>query len=222
MRIVIAGAGGVGRYLATELADRGHELAIIERKEPTLAKVAADRVTGVLGDACSPKVLERADVRSADVMIALTGDDEDNLVISLLAKEEFAVPRVLARVNYPANEWLFDASWGVDLAVSPPHLLTALIEEEVLTGDLISLLKLQRGEIELLEVRLDSHSSAVGQRVDALPLPPDSAIVAIVRGTRVLPARGTTPLTEGDEVLALVPTGAIEQVRQALIGVEEA
>lgn len=218
MRIVIAGAGGVGRYLATELADRGHDMAIIERKDLALAKVPADRVRTILGDACSPKVLERADVRSADVMVALTGDDEDNLVISLLAKEEFAVPRVLARVNYPNNEWLFDSSWGVDLAVSPPHLLTALVEEEVLTGDLISLLKLKRGEIELLEVRLDSHSRAVGQRVGALELPPDSAIVAIVRGNRVLPARGTTPLTEGDEILALVPSGALDQIRQALIG----
>lgn len=218
MRIVIAGAGGVGRYLATELADRGHEMVIVERKDTALGKVAADRMTVVLGDACSPKVLERADVRAADVVVALTGDDEDNLVISLLAKEEFAVPRVLARVNYPANEWLFDASWGVDLAVSPPHLLTALVEEEVLTGDLISLLKLQRGEIQLLEVRLDSSSAAVGQRVDALPLPPDASIVAIVRGSRVLPVRATTPLAEGDEVLALVPSGVIEEVRQALIG----
>ena len=217
MRIVIAGAGGVGRYLASELGDRGHQMAIIERQEQALAKVDAERVTVIHGDACSPKVLERADVRSADVVVALTGDDEDNLVISLLAKEEFAVPRVLARVNYPNNEWLFDASWGVDMAVSPPHLLTALVEEEVLTGDLISLLKLKRGEIDLLEVRLDSRSSAVGQRVDALPLPPDSAIVAIVRGSRVMPARGTTPLAEHDEVLALVPTGTMAELRKALI-----
>jgi trk system potassium uptake protein len=163
-------------------------------------------------------VLERADVRAADVVIALTGDDEDNLVISLLAKEEFAVPRVLARVNYPANEWLFDASWGVDLAVSPPHLLTALVEEEVLTGDLISLLKLQRGEIELLEVRLDARSSAAGQLVGDLQLPPDAALVAIVRGSRVLPARPTTPLAEGDEVLALVPSDLVADVREVLIG----
>lgn len=218
MRIVIAGAGGVGRYLATELAARGHEMVIVERKEAALDKVDAGLVKVVQGDACSPKVLERAAVRSADVVVALTGDDEDNLVISLLAKEEFAVPRVLARVNYPANEWLFDASWGVDLAVSPPHLLTALVEEEVLTGDLIPLLKLQRGEIQLLEVRLDAASAGVGQRVGALPLPPDASIVAIIRGNRVLPARGTTPLAEHDEVLALVSTGVIEDVRRALIG----
>ncbi|CAN5333120.1 TrkA family potassium uptake protein [soil metagenome] len=218
MRIVIAGAGGVGRYLATELADRGHDITIVERKAEAAAKISADRVSIVRGDACSPKVLERADLRTADAVVALTGDDEDNLVISLLSKEEFAVPRVLARVNYPANEWLFDASWGVDLAVSPPHLLTALVEEEVLTGDLISLLKLQRGEIQLLEVRLDVDSAAVGQRVDALPLPADSAIVAIMRGGRVVTVRPTTPLAEGDEVLALVPTAGIDAVRSALIG----
>ncbi|WP_370327808.1 TrkA family potassium uptake protein [Euzebya sp.] len=218
MRIVIAGAGGVGRYLAAELAGRGHDMTLIERKAEALAKIAGAEITVVDGDACSPAVLEEAAVRDADVVVALTGDDEDNLVISLLAKEEFAVPRVLARVNYPTNEWLFDASWGVDLAVSPPHLLTALVEEEVLSGDLISLLKLQRGEIELLEVRLDADSVGVGMRVDALDLPTDSAIVAIVRGTRVLPVRGTTPLAEDDEVLALVPGGALDAVRRALIG----
>ncbi len=218
MKIVIAGAGGVGRYLAAELANRGHQLTLIERKGEALAKIPAGQIVVVDGDACSPLVLEGAQVRDADVVVAMTGDDEDNLVISLLAKEEFAVPRVLARVNYPANEWLFDSSWGVDLAVSPPHLLTALVEEEVLTGDLISLLKLRRGEIELLEVRLAGSSRAVGERVDALDLPADATIVAIVRGSRVLPARGTTPLVEDDEILALVPTGGMDAVRAALIG----
>lgn len=217
MKVVIAGAGGIGRYLAAELLERGHDLTIIEKRADSLGRVAVG-ITVVHGDACAPKVLERARVREADVVVAVTGDDEDNLVISLLSKEEFAVPRVLARVNYPANEWLFDASWGVDLAVSPPHLLTALVEEEVLTGDLISLLKLQRGEIELLEVRLDANSAASSQRVDALALPPDAAIVAIVRGSRVLAARGTTALAVGDEVLALVPTADVEAVRVALIG----
>lgn len=217
MKVLIAGAGGIGRYLAAELRARGHELTIIEQREEAVARVG-EGIRVVHGDACAPAVLERADMRGADVVVAVTGDDEDNLVISLLAKEEFAVPRVLARVNYPTNEWLFDASWGVDLAVSPPHLLTALVEEEVLTGDLISLLKLQRGEIELLEVRLTADSAAVGQRVDGLALPDDAAIVAIVRGTRVLAARGTTSLAEGDEVLALVPTGRVELMRTALIG----
>jgi trk system potassium uptake protein TrkA len=218
VQIVIAGAGGVGRYLATELAARGHDITLIERREIALAKIPEGQVAVVDGDACSPTVLERADLRHADAIVAVTGDDEDNLVISLLAKEEFAVPRVLARVNYPANEWLFDATWGVDLAVSPPHLLTALVEEEVLTGDLISLLKLRGGDIELLEVRLDARSTAAGQRVDAIDLPSGAAIVAIVRGARVMPARHTTPLAEGDEVLVLVPVGQMEPVKRALIG----
>ena len=218
MKIVIAGAGGVGRYLATELASRGHDMTLIERRQEALDKIPEGDIVVVDGDACSPAVLERADVRHADAIVAVTGDDEDNLVISLLAKEEFAVPRVLARVNYPANEWLFDASWGVDLAVSPPHLLTALVEEEVLTGDLISLLKLRGGDIELLEVKLDADSVAAGQRVDALNLPNGSAIVAIVRGSRVMPARSTTPMAEGDEILVLVPIGSMGAVRDAVIG----
>jgi trk system potassium uptake protein len=218
VRILIAGAGGVGRYLAAELAGRGHDLTLVERSEVALAKVPAGNVRVVDGDACSPDVLDRAGVREADAVVAMTGDDEDNLVVALLAKEEFGVPRVLARVNYPANEWLFDAAWGVDLAVSPPHLLTALVEEEVLTGDLISLLKLRGGEIELLEVRLDARSSAVGRRVGELDLPQGATIVAVVRGEQVLPARATTPMEIGDEVLALVRTGGMDPVREALIG----
>lgn len=218
MKIVIAGAGNVGRYLGAELAERGHQVTLVELDDAELAKVPPGPMTLVQGDACAPTTLEQAQVRDADVVVAVTGDDEDNLVISLLAKEEFAVPRVLARVNHPVNEWLFDASWGVDLAVSPPHLLTALVEEEVLTGDLVPLLKLQRGEIELLEVRLAARSAAVGSRVGELDLPHDATLVAVVRGNQVIPARGTTPLLEGDEVLALVARDQVEQVRVALIG----
>ena len=219
MRIVIAGGGGVGRYLAAQLTRRDHDVVLVERSDEAIAKIPPQlELTVVQGDACAPTVLDRAALREADVVVAVTGDDEDNLVISLLAKEEYAVPRVLARVNDPANEWLFDPTWGVDVAISPPHLLTALVEEEVLTGDLISLLKLQRGEIELLEVRLAPDSAAVDHRVEQLRLPPDAALVAVVRQGRVLPARATMPLIEGDEVLALVGSDQIEALRAALIG----
>ena len=218
MKVVIAGAGNIGRYLSVDLCARGHEVTVIDASERALAVAPAEAVTEIVGDACSPRVLERAGVRDADVVVAATGDDEDNLVISLLAKQEFAVPRVLARVNHPNNEWLFDEAWGVDLAVSPPHLLTALVEEEVEAGDLIRLLKLQRGQVELLEVRLDAGSPAVGKRIEELELPNDITLVALVREGHVVNCRGTTPLAAGDEVLALIDNGRQDELRSRLVG----
>jgi len=217
MRVVVAGAGKIGRYLALSLAERGHAVLLVERSAAALATVP-DGVDMLLGDACAPAVLERAGLREADVVVAATGDDEDNLVISLLAKQEFAVPKVLARVNHPTNEWLFDDSWGVDIAVSPPHLLTALVEEEVLAGDLVPLLRLQHGQVQLLEVRLDEQSVAVGKRVGDIALPSEASFVAIVRDTSVVPCREATPLVVGDEVIVLVANHRIEEVRAELVG----
>ncbi|CAN5570973.1 TrkA family potassium uptake protein [soil metagenome] len=218
MKVVVAGAGKIGRYLSADLVVRRHEVTMIELSKEALDRAPTEGVRTVLGDACAPKVLERAGVREADVVVAATGDDEDNLVVSLLSKQEFAVPRVLARVNHPTNEWLFDETWGVDLAVSPPHLLTALVEEEVSTGDLVSIMKLQRGEVELLEIRLDERSPAIGKRVAELDLPNDVTLVAVVRDGHVSPCRGTTPLTAGDEVLALVGRDHHADLRERLVG----
>jgi trk system potassium uptake protein len=220
VRVVVAGAGNIGRHLAEDLAQRGHDVILIEIADAVLRKVDVNRVVPIRGDACALQVLERAGVREADVVVAATGDDEDNLVISLLSKQEFAVPRVLARVNNPTNQWLFDEQWGVDLAVSPPHLLTALVEEEVSTGDLVSILRLQRGQVELVEVRLDERSPAIDRRVQDLDLPSDVTLVAVVRDGHVTPCRGTTPLTTGDEVLALCATGRQDELRARLIGRE--
>ncbi len=128
------------------------------------------------------------------------------------------MPRVLARVNHPVNEWLFDDTWGVDLAVSPPHLLAALVEEEVSTGDLVSLFKLQRGRVQLLEIRLDQESPAIEKRIEELDLPANVALVALVRGGNVVTCRATTPLVAGDEVLALVADGNTEDLRRQLVG----
>jgi trk system potassium uptake protein len=218
MKIFVAGAGNIGRYLAYDLGNRGHEVTLMDLSQPALDMVPGDRITRVTGDACSPSVLEKAGLRDVDVLIAATGDDEDNLVVSLLAKQEFAVPRVVARVNHPTNEWLFDESWGVDLAVSPPHMLTALVEEEVSSGDLIHLLKLQRGKVELVEVRLEADSPAVDRRVEELDLPSDVTLVAILRDGHVVTCRGTTPLTLGDEVLAIAAEEQVEQLRKVLVG----
>ena len=218
MKVVIAGAGNIGRYLSVDLAGRGHDVTLIDTSDDELERVPNDRTHRIAGDACAPRVLEQAGVREADVVVAATGDDEDNLVVSLLAKQEFAVPRVLARINHPVNEWLFDDSWGVDMAVSPPHLLTALVEEEVSSGDVVPLLKLQRGTVELVEVKLDAASPAIDQRVEELNLPGDVTLLAVVRNGVVMPCRATTPLIEGDEVLALVGKEHVEPLRDYLVG----
>ena len=132
MRVTICGAGNVGRHLAHDLIERRHEVTLVEQEPAGLEKAKtqlSSEVTFVLGDACEPWVLEKADLSTSDALVAATGDDEDNLVVSLLAKQEFAVPRVVARVNHPKNYWLFNEAWGVDVSVSTPHLLTALVEE---------------------------------------------------------------------------------------------
>ena len=218
MKIFVAGAGNIGRYLAYDLGNRGHEVVLMDLSQQALDMLPGENVKTMIGDACSPQSLERAGLRTADVLIAATGDDEDNLVVSLLAKQEFAVPRVVARVNHPTNEWLFDDSWGVDLAVSPPHMLTALVEEEVSSGDLVHLLKLQRGKVELVEVRLAADSPAVDRRIEELDLPNDVTLVAVLREGHVVTCRGTTPLVEGDEVLAIVGEQQVEHLRKLLVG----
>lgn len=218
MKIFVAGGGNIGRYLAYDLGNRGHDVTLMDLSASALAMVPSDNIRSLTGDACSPQVLEAAGLRDADCVIAATGDDEDNLVISLLAKQEFGVPRVLARVNHPVNEWLFDDLWGVDLAVSPPHMLTALVEEEVSTGDLVHLLKLQRGKFELVEVRLHGDSPAVNRRIEELDLPGDVTLVAVLRDGHVVTCRATTPLVEGDEVLALATEEHVSQLRQVLVG----
>jgi trk system potassium uptake protein TrkA len=221
MRAVIAGGGNVGRHLAWDLVERGHEVKLIEQEPATLdkAQAAAPGVEMVLGDACEVWVLEKADLRTADVIVAATGDDEDNLVISLLAKQEFEVPRVLARVNHPKNEWLFTEQWGVDAAVSPPHILTSLVEEAVTVGDLVRLLPLERGQVALVELTLPEDSPNVGKAIYELRLPTDAAIVAVLREGHVVIPQPETVLAAGDELVALAAPESEDQLRAAVIAV---
>jgi trk system potassium uptake protein TrkA len=220
MRVVIAGAGNVGSYLAEDLSGRHHQVVIIEQQSELAAR-AKSQISGVTvihGDACEPWVLERAEAARADVVVAATGDDEDNLVISLLAKQEFAVPRVIARVNHPKNQWLFTESWGVDVAMSPPHILGALIEEAVSVGDLVKLFRLEHGRVALVEVTLPGDSSMVGKHIFDLRLPHDCALVAIVRDGHVIIPEPETPLVAGDEILAIATTETEELFRKTITG----
>ena len=220
MRIVVAGAGNIGRHLANDLNERGHQVTVIEQDPAVVerAQVDAPGVSFVLGDACEPWVLDKAEVRTSDVMVAATGDDEDNLVISLLSKQEYGVPHVVARVNHPKNEWLFTEAWGVDVPMSPPHVLTALVEEAVTVGDLVRLLKLERGQVTLVELTIDETAPVAGRPIYELRLPQDSAIVAILRRGHVVIPQPETQLVAGDEILAIATQEAEERLRAALMG----
>ena len=220
MRVVISGAGAVGRHLASDLANRGHTVTLIEQ-DPAVLEIArewAPQVDHMIGDACEPWVLEKAQLNTADVVVASTGDDEDNLVTALLAKQEFGVPRVLARVNHPDNEWLFTEQWGVDAAVSPPHILTAMVEEAVTVGDLVRLIRLEGGRISIVEMTLPDASPSVGRPLYELRLPPDSAVVAILRDGHVVIPQPETVFSPGDEVVALSSPTSESALRTAIVG----
>ncbi len=219
MRIAIAGAGNVGHFVAADLSGRGHEVVVIEQNEELVEQLRDElEVNWVVGDGCELYTLDAAVLSSCEVMVAATGDDEDNLVMSLLAKQEFAVPRVVARVNHPDNQWLFTESWGVDVAVSTPHLLTSLVEEAVSVGDLVRLLSLEQGKVALLEVTLAEGSPADGKTIRALELPPDCSIVAVVRDRHVIAPTAETPLRAADEVMALSSPEAESDLRRILTG----
>lgn len=221
MRVTIAGAGNVGRHLAYDLAEREHDVTIIEHETTVLERAKNALPAGtvfVLGDACEPWVLEKAELSSADVIVAATGDDEDNLVISLLAKQEHGVPRVVARVNHPKNEWLFTEQWGVDVPMSPPHVLTALVEEAVTVGDLVRLLKLEGGQVTLVELTIDESAPIAGRPLYELRPPPDSAIVAVLREGHVVVPQPETRLVAGDEIMAICTSEAEDALREAILG----
>jgi trk system potassium uptake protein TrkA len=185
---------------------------LVERLRPTLD------VTWFAADACEVASLDAAGLSTVDVVVAATGDDEDNLVISLLSKQEFAVPRVVARVNHPKNQWLFTESWGVDVSVSTPQLLTALVEEAVSVGSLVRLLQFQGGSAHLVEITLAEDSPANDQAIADLPFPRDAVVVAVVRADRLIVPRGDTRLQAGDEVLVLVTAEAEDAVQTLFIG----
>lgn len=219
MRVVIAGAGNVGAFIANELVDNGHEVLLIEQTPTVAARVPAREGLSVhVADACEVSSLKAAALDTCDVVVAATGDDEDNLVVSLLAKQEFAVPRVIARVNHPKNHWLFNETWGVDLSVSTPHLITALVDEAVSVGRLVRLFQLEGGAVRLVEVTLADDSPISGQAIRDVAIPRDATFVAIVRDEHVVMARGDTTFQPGDEVLALVTPESEDAVRGLLTG----
>jgi trk system potassium uptake protein TrkA len=217
MKAAIAGAGNVGTHIANDLAEAGHEVLLLEQDPDVAARLRlADGVKVVVADACEPSLLTEAGLETCDVMVAVTGDDEDNLVISLLAKQVFAVARVVARVNHPNNQWLFNETWGVDIAVSTPHLLTALVEEAVSVGSLVRLLQFE--DARLVEVTLAANSPAENRAIMELGVPRDATIVAVIRERHVIVPRGETVFEAGDEVLVLVTPESEGVVKTLFVG----
>jgi trk system potassium uptake protein len=217
MKVAVAGAGAVGRSVVRELVENGHDVSVIDRNPE---HIDADAIPGAqwrLGDACEMSVLQSINLEEFDVVIAATGDDKANVVLSLLAKTEFAVPRVVARVNDPRNEWLFTDAWGVDVAVSTPRLLAALIEEAVTVGDLVRLMEFRKGRANLVEVTLPDDTPWGGKPVRKLQLPRDAALVTILRGSRVIVPQDDEPLEGGDELLFVVVTEVEEELRRLLL-----
>ncbi len=218
MNVAIAGAGNVGRSIAQELIDNGHAVMLIEREPRVIKPASIPKATWVQADACELSSLEEAGLQSYDVVIAATGDDKVNLVVSLLAKTEFGVNRVVARINHPKNEWMFTDSWGVDVAVSTPRLLAALVEEAVTVGDLVKLMTFRQGQANLVEITMAADAAHVGRPVRELQLPRDAALVAILRGPRVLVPSPDDPLEAGDELMFLATDEVEREIHDAVSG----
>jgi trk system potassium uptake protein TrkA len=216
MRVAIAGAGKVGRSIAAELTENGHEVMLVDRDPDAVRPDSIPGAQWLVADACELAVLEKADLASCQVVIAATGDDKVNLVVSLLAKTEFGVPRVVARVNHPKNEWMFNEAWGVDVAVSTPRMLSALVEEAVSVGDLVRLFTFRQGNANLVELTLPASSPHAGGRVGDVQWPPDSSLVAILRDGRVIAPTPDDPMEAGDELLFVAASQAEDELQQML------
>jgi trk system potassium uptake protein len=218
VKVAVAGAGSVGVAIAWDLQRHGHDVLVLEKNTELVADLREEHeLQLVAADACEVSSLQAAGLADMDVMVAATGDDEDNLVISLLAKQEFAVPRVIARVNNSKNQWLFTESWGVDVAVSTPELYTSLVEEAVSVGSLVHLFRFESGNSHLVEVTLAEDSPADGQSIGDLQLPRDAAVVAVIRRGHLVTPDKETLLSSGDEVVVLTTTEFESQIEELFV-----
>ena len=218
MRVAIAGAGNVGRSIARELLDNGHHVLLIDRDPKALKMESVPAAEWLLADACEITSLDKAQLSNCQVLVAATGDDKVNLVASLLAKTEYGVPRVVARINHPKNEWLFDSSWGVDVSVSTPRIISALVEEAVSVGDVVRLFSLRRGEANLVELTLPDNALCVGKTVEEVELPDDVSLAAIVRDGHVITPDSHMVLIAGDELLFVATAESEGKLRECLLG----
>ncbi|HEU5471900.1 MAG TPA: NAD-binding protein [Actinophytocola sp.] len=216
MKIIVAGAGRLGEQAAHLLSATGHQVTVIDRDRTRLAELAEEHVHRLVhGDACEPSILESSGVLNTDLLLAATGEDEDNLVIALLAKRQFAVPRTLARVNDPDNTWLFDARWGVDVALPAATPLISLIEEASGATDTVGLVQLAAAGVTLIETRIDEHSTAAGRTRTDLSLPPGTIVAAVIHDTQPLVPDQDYRFHPGDTVLVVSNTATERDIHNA-------
>src|SRR3954451_14406835 len=216
MRVAIAGAGAVGRSIAAELMENGHKVLLIDKDPNAIHPDRVPNAEWLLADSCELSSLEEGRLETCDVVIAATGDDKANLVTSLLAKTEFAVPRTVARVNHPSNEWLFSEAWGVDVNVSTPRIMSALVEEAVTIGDIVRLFTFRQGNTNLVEMTLPSDSPYVGRPCGLVPWPEHSKLVTILRDGMVYDPDPEQPFEVGDELLFVASPEAEPELEQLL------
>ena len=217
MRIAIAGAGNVGRAIARELLENGHQVLLIDKDPKALKMDSVPSAEWLLADACEITALDVAKLDGCQVLVAATGDDKVNLVASLLGKTEYGVPRVVARVNHPKNEWMFDSSWGVDVAVSTPRIISALVEEAVSVGDVVRLFSFRKGEANLVEITLPDTAKCCGKTVGEVELPEDASLAAIVRDSHVITPKDHDVFAAGDELLFVASAKAEEKLKSCFI-----
>jgi trk system potassium uptake protein len=217
MKIAIAGAGNVGRSIARELLENGHHVLLIDRDPKALKMDSVPNAEWLLADVCEISSLDNAKLDTCQVLIAATGDDKVNLVASLLAKTEYGVPRVVARVNHPKNEWMFDASWGVDVSVSTPRIISAIVEEAVSVGDVVRLFQLRKGEASLVEITLPDSAKACGRTVEEVKLPENATLAAIVRDGQVIPPHSHDVYSSGDELIFIATVAAEAELKACFI-----
>jgi trk system potassium uptake protein TrkA len=217
MKIAIAGAGNVGRSIARELLENGHHVLLIDRDPKALKIESVPNAEWLMADVCEISSLDNAKLDTCQVLIAATGDDKVNLVASLLAKTEYGVPRVVARVNHPKNEWMFDSSWGVDVSVSTPRIISAIVEEAVSVGDVVRLFSLRKGEASLVEITLPEDAKCLGRTVEEVKLPENATLAAIVRDGQVITPHAHDVYSAGDELLFIATEAAEELLKNCFI-----
>ncbi|HKC27918.1 MAG TPA: TrkA family potassium uptake protein [Jatrophihabitans sp.] len=217
MRVAVAGAGNVGQSIARSLLADGHKVLLIERRREHYRPALVDAADWLLADACELAALQEAGIETADVVIAATGDDKANVVFSMLCKTQFAVPRVVARINDPANQWLFTGDWGVDVAVSTPGSLSAALEGAASIGEVVRLITLQHGQAEIVEMTVSATSRLVGRSLADLSLPTGCAPLTITRDRSLVTPTPTTRLQAGDAVVLLVAPDELERVRAEVL-----
>jgi trk system potassium uptake protein TrkA len=218
MFVIIVGGGNTGSQLAKFLIEAGHSVRVIEERPAVLEKLASEisQDTIIKGDGSSPAVLEKAGIQKAQVLVAVTGSDETNLVVTSLGRFEYNVLRVIARINNSKNAWLFTSEMGVDVSLNQAEILARLSAEEMSIGDMMTMLKLRRGKYSLVEEKIAPGARAIGVAIKDLTLPPNCIISGIIRSGEIVLPRGVTILEEGDEILALVDDTAREKLEKLL------